>query len=50
MSNWEARERKQHKAHHGMRISGRSCLLLAELASRSAPPRRKKRRHAKRGR
>ena len=50
MRNWEARERKQRKARYGMRISGRSCLLLAELASRSAPPRRKKRRHGKRSR
>jgi len=47
MRNWEARERKQHKARHGMRVSGRSCLLLAELARRSAPPRRKRRRGRK---
>jgi len=44
---WRARENKQRKARYGMRVSGRSCLLLAELAGKSKPPRRKR---GKRGR
>ena len=32
----EARDRKHHKAQHGMRVNGKSCLLLQEILVKKA--------------
>lgn len=32
--NWEAREKRQSKAKHGMKVSGRSAFVISEAEDR----------------
>jgi len=41
-TKWERRDKKRHKKKHGMRIVGRSILLLDEIIKKRAKKKKEK--------